>query len=89
MIFVLGALASYRLTRLVVEDSILDRPRDWLTQKATWIEALLGCYFCAGFWVSVLVTLLLYAGGVSLPFVGWLLLPLAFSATTGILGTFV
>lgn len=51
------AVATYRLARLVVEDSLLDVPRARLVKalnaaghhKAT---ELLDCYWCSGMWIA-------------------------------------
>lgn len=55
------ALAAYRLTRLVVEDSITDRLSDELTDRALWhksrvpepVAELLQCRWCVGVWVGL------------------------------------
>ncbi|MFJ5037955.1 DUF1360 domain-containing protein [Streptomyces parvulus] len=55
------ALASYRGTQLVVHDSLLDVPRDrldtWHARKPDStarlaLTTLIGCVYCAGWWVS-------------------------------------
>lgn len=46
-------LAAYRLTRLMVEDRILDRPRYWLQTQHPVVDELLDCPHCAGMWVAV------------------------------------
>ena len=81
---VVAGLAGYRITRLLVEDTILDRPREWLEDRSAWAGSLLSCYWCAGFWIGVALTLML-TFTLSLPLIVWLLLPFAFSALTGIL----
>jgi len=57
--FIILGLAVYRATRVIVEDSILDKFR-----KAVWkkfppanggIGYLLTCYWCTSFWISSLV----------------------------------
>lgn len=57
-------LAAARVTRLVTWDSVFDGPRGWLSGRHRWLEGLLGCSWCAGFWVStVMVGLwMLFAG---------------------------
>lgn len=47
-------LAAYRATRLVTADSIFDEPRDWLTDHAGKLGDLVGCPYCAGWWLSVI-----------------------------------
>jgi hypothetical protein len=71
--FLVLAVAGYRGTQLVVHDSILDAPRsalyDWHSKKLdsktrTALTTLIGCVYCAGFWVSgiLLATWLLVTG---------------------------
>jgi len=56
--FIVLALASARLWKLVGDDRILDRPRDWLLDRisdddrAVYWGDFLVCPWCAGFWVS-------------------------------------
>lgn len=49
----LDALAVARLTRLVVDDTVLDRPRAWLLARAPdkVVEGAT-CYWCASVWVA-------------------------------------
>lgn len=58
-------LASYRGTRFVVADSLTDPVRDFVAKKfvlaegrtaGVWwfLNKLLNCLFCAGFWISVI-----------------------------------
>lgn len=89
LLFVLIALASHRVTRLITRDEILSAPRDrvsmWLehrkearTGKVTdqWqsrLAYLIGCYWCAGMWVSgAVVALTDLATSVPLPVLTWL-----------------
>lgn len=55
----LVALASFRLTRLLQRDTILDRPRQAFMDKhyAGRLGELANCPWCLGFWVSVAVVL--------------------------------
>ena len=62
--------ASYRLTRLVVDDTIFDTPRDaltkWLLGGGTfrfYLAELIGCRWCVGVWTSFAVTASLAAIG--------------------------
>ena len=61
LIIVLGAT---RFTQLLMYDSILDRPRQWLVgwkagrtfepnRRQRFMGELLSCWWCTGFWVSV------------------------------------
>lgn len=49
--FVIDAVACYRLTRLVVVDSITEEIRDWAVR---WVKMheLLTCRYCVGIWVG-------------------------------------
>lgn len=56
-------VAAHRLTRLLVEDSILDGPRDALLEHldgggptARKAAEGLRCYWCTGFWVALAVS---------------------------------
>lgn len=55
-------LAAFRTWKLIGEDTILDRPRNWTLKQAfrvagpkgkDYVETLLECPWCAGFWVSL------------------------------------
>lgn len=70
---VILALASYRLTRIPVRDTITQRARDALSNRAAdrpesrtraAAETLASCAYCAGWWISgaVLATYLLATG---------------------------
>lgn len=65
-VFLLLALAAFRVFRLISEDTILDRPRAWLLGYGDWQEGQqlpksyrvkwgewVTCPWCAGFWVSL------------------------------------
>lgn len=59
---VLLALASYRLTRLIVIDEIFSEPRTWILSKVgvnhfvnAKIVYLFSCTWCTGIWVSAFV----------------------------------
>jgi hypothetical protein len=49
---VLG-LACFRITRLIVQDTIADRPRNWVIQRSTWLGELVSCPWCASFYVAL------------------------------------
>lgn len=79
------ALGAYRITRLIIEDEVLDRPRDALFKRlepGKPIYTLLTCYWCLGFWVSVLVVGLYWAVPGVAP---WILAPFALSAVIGLI----
>ncbi len=57
---VLLSLAGYRITRLLIEDYILSRPRDWVLDKLKdrpMLSYLLTCYWCLGLWVAILLVI--------------------------------
>jgi hypothetical protein len=80
---VIIALATYRLTRLLIEDEILAGPRTRLLGQLDQegkLRYLLGCYWCLGLWVSLLITAF-FAPTILL----WLVVSLATSALVGLL----
>jgi hypothetical protein len=68
-IAIILAAASYRLWRLIAEDTILNRPRRWLVNlDDDWTEGdavpdgyryrlaeFLTCAWCLGFWIAIAV----------------------------------
>ncbi len=83
--FAVLCLCAFRLTRLVVADTITEPLRRRLALKATWLAAMLGCWYCTGFWVSAVVVLGALALGVVRGRVVWFAIP-AVSAVVGLLG---
>jgi len=67
--FALLALAAFRLWRLIGDDGVLDRPRNWLLaqidarfdNRGDKLDYFITCPWCAGAWVSLGV------------YIGWLL----------------
>lgn len=52
--FVLLALAALRCWWLLAEDTILNRPRDWLLGRSpALVEDFVRCPFCLGAWIAV------------------------------------
>ena len=87
---ILSVVAIYRITALIIDDRIFDRPREWIHSHLSggWIDIpyLITCYWCLSFWVGLgcLPFMLL------LPFIwGPFALVLTASAVSGILGTVV
>lgn len=71
LVAVVLVLAAFRITRLVVADVLLDRPRTWLALHLPVYPAkLITCAYCAGFWISALVAAAWYFGGRA----GWVVL---------------
>jgi len=60
-VFALLALIAARVWKLIGDDRILDRPRDWVLERikdderAVYWGDFIVCPWCAGFWVSGLV----------------------------------
>lgn len=51
---VLLGLAAFRTWKLVGEDTILDRPRNWAVKHGgEYVETLLLCAWCSGAWISI------------------------------------
>jgi len=52
----IDGLAVYRITRLIVEDSILAGPRNralaWADVHAPKVSEWASCYWCSGLWVA-------------------------------------
>lgn len=53
MALVVDALATYRLTRLIVEDRIAERPRAALRARSPFLDELLACSWCTSVWAAV------------------------------------
>lgn len=84
---VVDALASYRLTRLVVEDDfppVKAAREEFLGayDEDDWPAKLVTCPWCAGFWIAVMVVFLRWIFGDRIT---PLFKALAFSAVTGII----
>lgn len=52
-------LAVFRVYRLIADDDIADRPREWVLDKLDdarleKLDKLITCPWCLGFWLSVL-----------------------------------
>lgn len=62
---ILLTLGSFRIWRLLAADTILDRPRDWLTRREQYfsdetqhlyrenLDKFLHCPWCLGFWITL------------------------------------
>lgn len=78
-------LGVYRLTRLVVQDTILEQVRDWIWNRWGYdrgIGYLISCYWCTGFWFASLAVILYTI--VPVPTLA-VMLVLAISAAVGII----
>lgn len=77
------ALAVYRLSRLVTQDTITERPRTWITDRyETGVGTLVQCAWCISVWIAAPVL----AATVWIPAAwSWLAALLALSAVAGYL----
>jgi len=81
---VIVGLATYRLTRLVTADRIMDWLRAWVESRSAWAGYLVTCDWCLSIWLAPpLVWAMVVHGDNRVVFVG--LVALAASAVTGIL----
>lgn len=58
--YALLVLAAFRVWKLIADDRILDRPREWALEhldtkrgRTKW-EDFITCPWCAGFWISAI-----------------------------------
>lgn len=64
---ILSSLITYRLTRLAINDTILDTPRIWFHQILIgrpgkfrmWLYELITCKYCLSVWVAAVVVAVL------------------------------
>ena len=50
-------LTSWGLTHILVKGSIFDKPRNWLMIKSGFMQGVLTCHQCCGFWAGMLLFL--------------------------------
>jgi len=87
--FALLALAAFRIWKLIADDRILDRPRDWVLghidvkRGGTYWSDFLTCPWCAGFWIVLAWTVAWWIEADTLV----VAVPFAISAVVGLLGT--
>lgn len=67
VLLLIYALAAWRMTKMVIEDEILaDFRAKWWSKwppESTKLGYLITCYWCLGFWISVIFGLLFFFGG--------------------------
>lgn len=87
MNLIILSLASYRLTRLFVRDTITESFRNWLGRQAAgqslfwWVMAeIFHCAHCLGVWISAVLALY-----VAHDLFSWFLYTFAIAGTQGIL----
>lgn len=87
VVLILLALATYRATRLITKDKILNQFREKVKKKGEHnsffytINELLVCSWCVSVWVGLILTMLYYTTQLSIP----LLVILSISAVASIL----
>lgn len=54
-------LMSYGATQIIVESVIFAPIRDWVFYRSTFVSKLVNCMLCCGFWVSVLVSFVVWS----------------------------
>jgi len=85
--FLIISLAVFRLTRLIIEDTILEPLRERTVFRLapdSELRSLFDCAWCLSFWLSVLavISFLLFPQGTT-----WVALPFAFSSVTGLIAS--
>ena len=82
--FLIYALAAYRVTRFIIEDTLPERVRNAIWNRfppTHGIGYLITCYWCMGFWVATVFTV----GYILVPSVMfYIALALALSSAVGI-----
>ena len=81
-----AGLATYRISKLLIEDVIFERPREAIFRRfppeSTKTGYFFTCYWCTSMWVATLLTI----GFILIPSVMlFICLPFAISAIVGIL----
>lgn len=85
LILLACALATARAVRLVIADTIADRPRTWLAiHLPVQMVQLTICHWCAGFWISGVVCL--YAKEMKVLHASWAAFPLYWAAVATLAG---
>jgi hypothetical protein len=86
LLFVSGALATFRLSHLVSKERgplcVFERIRNALPHGRGSAQEWLSCIFCFSLSASALVCLVLWLGGMNLNWEEWVLTWLSFSAVT-------
>lgn len=55
MIVLIFLLACWGLTHILVKGKIFETPRNWLIIQSQFIEGILTCHQCCGFWIGLLL----------------------------------
>ena len=89
--FALLALAVFRVWKLIGDDAVLDRPRDWLLTRlgdrwGDWANYFITCPWCAGAWI----VLAWWLAWLAFPYEAVVVaVPFALSAAVGYLGVVI
>lgn len=87
LVYVVYALAVARVTRLIAEDKIFERPRVWALAKLpedSMTGYLITCRWCVSVWIAIPAAVVAVLWGAK----PWFLIPalaLAYSQVTGLL----
>jgi len=75
-LLVVLALATYRVTRFLILDDLIERPRIWVYMRLSrWpkVLELAGCPWCLSVWIAgALTAVAAVASSVPLPVLSWL-----------------
>ena len=73
-VLIVAAFTTFQLTRLVVRDSIFDRPRGWIVGRAPeWFVELITCPWCVSAYLAAgVVAVLNVSVSTPAPIVLWL-----------------
>ncbi len=82
LVFLLGTFTVYRVTRFLLEDTLIEEPRHvlhhWLLRRNQHLWArkgfeLTSCTYCASIWISggFVLSMLWWGPGLSLPLFWW------------------
>jgi len=65
--FVLVSLLIESLTSLLLKADILNRPRNFLIERSSFLQELLSCGYCFSFWISLFLLSLVYLSRQEIP----------------------
>ena len=60
---------TYGLTNILVFGKIFDKPRNWVSDKSSFLKGLLGCMMCLSTWVGMISSLFFFSPVMSLKLV--------------------
>ncbi len=63
-------LACYGLTFILMHGKPLNKPKNWIIKRSKFIEELLKCSFCTGFYSSIIISLIIWDYFILLPLAG-------------------